>query len=169
MYCPNCGAQNKKHQNYCRFCGLHLRDIEKLFLSRLVFGEDSRELKNLRIAKNLIDYIQFLLLALVVIGALMWIFAGSENGSETGRNMFKISAVSFFLTQGAREILGYFQRRGLKRIDRQRALINSERANFETRETGKLIEEKPFSPAQSAAGEETTELLFADNKTRGLD
>ncbi len=53
MHCPNCGAQNKKHQNYCRRCGLHLPDIEKLFLSQLVFSEETKQLKRLRSARKL--------------------------------------------------------------------------------------------------------------------
>ena len=159
MHCPNCGSRNKKHQNYCRYCGLHLPDIEKLFLSQLVFGEDTKQLKRLRSAGKLIDYVQILLIVLFALG----IFKLATTDFDGGKDLVKLSLVSFMLLLAADGILGYFQRQSLK-TNRRDVITSTEEGKFEARETVRLIEEKPFYPVPSVT-DASTELLFVDNKS----
>lgn len=158
MHCPNCGSRNKKHQNYCRYCGLHLPDIEKLFLSQLVFGEDTKQLKRLRSAGKLIDYVQILLIVLFALG----IFKLATSSFDDGKDLVKLSLVSFMLLLAADGVLKYFQRQSLK-TNRRDVITSTEEGRFEARETSRLIEEKPFYPVPTVA-EASTELLFVDNK-----
>lgn len=162
MHCPNCGSRNKKHQNYCRYCGLHLPDIEKLFLSQLVFGEDTRQMKKLRDARKLIDYVQIFLLVLLGVG----IFKVMTTDFDGGKDLVKFSVVSLMLLIGVNGIFGYFLRQSLK-TNRRSVIPTVEQGEFKTRETVKLIEEKPFSPVATIT-EASTELLFADKNSGGI-
>lgn len=163
MHCPNCGSRNKKHQNYCRYCGLHLPDIEKLFLSQLVFGEDTRQLKRLRSAGKLIDYVQILLIVLFALG----IFKLATTDFDGGKDLVNLSVVSFMLLLAADGILKYFQRQSLK-TNRRDVITGTEDEKFEARETARLIEEKPFSPVPNVT-EASTELLFVGAKSKRLE
>ena len=158
MHCPNCGSRNKKHQNYCRYWGLHLPDIEKLFLSQLVFGEDTKQLKRLRSAGKLIDYIQILLIVLFALG----IFKLATTDFDGGKDLVKLSLVSFMLLLAVDGILKYFQHQSLK-TNRRDVITSAEEEKFERQETVRLIEEKPFYPVPSVT-EASTGLLFIDNK-----
>jgi hypothetical protein len=160
MHCPNCGSRNKKKQNYCRYCGLHLPDIEKLFLSQLVFGEDTRQLKRLRSAGKLIDYVQILLVVSFALG----IFKLATTDFDGGKDLIKLSLLSFMLLLAADGILKYFQRQSLK-TNRRDVITSAEEGKFEARETAKLIEEQPFSSVPNVT-EVSTELLFVENKSK---
>lgn len=161
MHCPNCGSRNKKHQNYCRYCGLHLPDIEKLFLSQLVFGEDTKQLKRLRNVRKLIDYIQIFLVVLLAVG----IFRLISSDFDGGKDLVKLSVVSFILLLAADWIIGYFQRQSLK-TNRRNVVPDDEHRKFEAAATSKLIEEKSFSPVTTLT-EASTELLYADKNSGG--
>ena len=163
MHCPNCGSRNKKHQNYCRRCGLHLPDIERLFLSQLVFGEETKRLKRLRDIRKLIDYTAILMIVPFAYG----IFRLATGAFDGGKDLVRLSVVLFFLLIGVSKVLGYFQLRELK-TNRRDFIANEETEQFETRETAKLIEEKPFSPVANIT-EASTELLFIDAKTKRLE
>ena len=163
MYCPNCGAQNKKKQNFCRYCGLHLQDIEKTFLDQLVFGVETKRLKSLRNVRKVTDYAQMFSVVTLVIGTLAIAFADSN----IGKVLLTAGLLSFFLAQAIREIFGYFQRQNSRRNESQDISNDAERREFQTRETNKLIEEKPFTPVSSVT-ERETELLYADRNSGGL-
>jgi hypothetical protein len=137
-----------------------LPDIEKLFLSQLVFGEDTRQLKRLRSAGKLIDYVQILLIVLFALG----IFKLATSSFDDGKDLVKLSLVSFMLLLAADGILKYFQRQSLK-TNRRDVITSAEEEKFEARETARLIEEKPFSPVPGVT-EVSTELLFVENKPK---
>jgi hypothetical protein len=160
MYCPNCGAQNKKKQNFCRYCGLHLQDIEKTFLDQLVFGEETKRLKNLRNVRKITDYAQFFSFVTLVTGIIALVF----SDSSIGKVLLTAGLLSFFLAQAIRGIFGYFQRQSSGR-DKPRGVSNDteQQHEFKTRETNKLIEEKPFTPVPGVT-ENSTELLVVDRK-----
>jgi zinc-ribbon domain len=164
MYCPNCGAQNKQKQNFCRYCGLHLKDIEKTFSEQLVFGEETKRLKNLRNIRKTTDYAQFFSVVTLVIGIIALIF----SDSNIGKVLLTAGLLSFFLAQAIREIFGYFQRQSSAKNTGRGASNDAERREFKTRETNKLIEEKPFTPVPSVT-ENSTELLFVENKLKNSE
>jgi hypothetical protein len=160
MYCPNCGAQNKKKQNYCRYCGLHLLGIEKLFLNQLIFGEDSKQFEILSNIRKFLGYAQVFLFVLLAVG----IFKIATTDFDDGKDLIKFGVVSFMVLLSIGQTIGYFQRQN--RMKNKRQIVSNEagQSEFKTIETSKLIEEKPFSPV-SAIKEESTELLFVDKKT----
>ena len=164
MYCPNCGAQNNQKQSFCRFCGLHLKDIEKTFQSQLVFGEETKRLKNLRNIRKVTDNAQFFSFITLFIGILALMF----SDSNMGKVLITAGLLSFFLAQAIREIFGYFQRQNSGKNNGRFVSNNVEHREFNTRETNKLIEEKPFVPVSNIT-ENSTELLFVENKSKNSE
>jgi hypothetical protein len=160
MYCPNCGSQNKKKQNYCRYCGLHLPDIEKLFSNQLIFGKDSKQLKKIRNVGEFLKYAQIFVFVLLAWG----VFKLATSNFDGGKDLIKIGVVSFFLIQMIRGVIGYLQRQNQRKNFREIVSIDAKQSKFEAKKTNKLIEEKAFSPI-SGVTEKSTELLFVDKKS----
>jgi hypothetical protein len=163
MFCPNCGAKNNKKQNYCRFCGLNLRDAAKSLTSQLVFGEDSNLAKSLGSVKRVIDLALAALAGVVIFCGVAYFFFGSGFG----KNMMKMGAVIFFLLEAILGMVGYYQRK-----ERSKARANKFEQNtmeqLESKETVKLLEEKPFEPVPHVV-ENTTELFPVENRTRKFE
>lgn len=160
MYCPNCGAQNNKKQNYCRYCGLHLQDIENSYLNQLAFRADTKLLKKLRSARKTSDSAQFFSFIILIVGIITMFL----SDSAMGKTLITGSLLAFFWVQVIREVVGYIQRRQLEKNDVRSNSNDAERREFKTRETNKLIEDKPFVPVSSVT-ESSTELHYADKKS----
>lgn len=163
MFCPNCGAENSKKQNYCRFCGLNLRDTAKSLTSQLVFGEDSGLVKSLSSVRRVMDLALAVTAAAVIVCGVAYFFLGSGFGKEAMRT----GMVIFFLFEIALGAVGYYQRK-----ERGKATANKVgREKVEpsgSKEAVMLLEEKPPAAVPSAV-EGPTELLPIENRTRKLD
>lgn len=163
MFCPNCGAHNNNKQNYCRFCGLNLRDTAKSLTNQIVFGEDSDLLKSLSSVKRVIDLASAALVGVLIVSVVAYLFI--EPGF--GKDVMKISLGIFFLLKIIQEIIGYYQRQ-----ERSKARANkfepSTTEQLESKEAVKFLEEKPFEPVPSVV-ENSTALLPIENKTRKLE
>jgi hypothetical protein len=163
MYCPNCGASNSKKQNYCRFCGLNLRDAAKSLTNQIVFGEDSDLLKSLSSVKRVIDLASAALAGVLIIYVLAYLFI--EPGF--GKGVMKVSLGVLFLLKFIQEIIGYYQRkeRGKARANK---FEQGATAQSGSQAAAKFPEERPFEPVPSVL-ENSTELLPIENKTRKLE
>jgi hypothetical protein len=161
MFCPNCGANNNKKQNYCRFCGLNLQETAKSLMNQIVFGEDSKSLKKLSSVKRVVDFTSTALIGMLLVGIAAYLFFFDP---KFGKDLIKISLGVFFLLKTIQEIIGYFQRRA--RSENKR-FEPSGVERFESKETAKLLEEKPFEPVPSVI-ENSTALFPVENKTRKL-
>lgn len=161
MFCPNCGANNNRKQNYCRFCGLNLQETAKSLVNQIVFGEDSRSLKKLSSVKRVVDFTSTAVIGMLVVGIAAYLFLFDP---KFGKDLIKISLGVFFLLKTIQEIISYFQRR--VRSENKRFEPNGGE-RFKSVETAKLLEEKPFDPVPSVI-ENSTELFPAENKTRKL-
>ena len=162
MFCPNCGAGNNRKQNYCRFCGLNLQDAARSLMNQIVFGEDSKSLKQLSSVKRIVDFTSTALVGMLVVGIAAYLFFFDP---KFGKDLIKISLGILFLLKTVQEIIGYLQRRarsGNKRFEPKVA------EQFESKETAKLLEEKPFEPMTSVV-ENSTELLPIENKARRFE
>lgn len=163
MFCPNCGAKNNRKQNYCRYCGLSLRDTAKSLTSQLVFGEDSHWVKSLGSVKRVVDLALAALAGALIVGAVSYFFFDVDFG----KGMLKMGVVVFFLLETIMGAVGYYQRK-----ERGKARANKfEQDGVErlgAKETGKCLEEKPFEPVPSVL-ENSTELLPIVNETRKVE
>ena len=163
MFCPNCGAKNSKKQNYCRYCGLNLRDAAKSLTSQLVFGEDSKLVKSLSSVKRVMDLALAALAGVLIVCAVAYFFFGAGFG----KGVMKIGIVIFFLLETIMGTVGYYQRK-----ERSKARANKfeqvATEQVDSRGTLRLLEDKPFAAAPSAV-EHSTELLPIENKKRRLE
>ena len=163
MFCPNCGARNNKKQNYCRFCGLNLRDTAKSLISQLAFGEDSGLVKSLSSVKRVIDLALAALAGVVIVCGIAYFFFGASFG----KGMMRTGMAVFFLLELILGAVGYYQRQ-----ERGRARANKFEQNkaeqLKSTEAAAFLEEKPFAAVPNVA-EHTTELLRVESKTRKLD
>jgi hypothetical protein len=163
MFCPNCGANNNRKQNYCRFCGLNLQDTAKSLTTQIVFGEDSNLLKTLSSVRRVSDFASTALVGVLIVCAIAFLFF-EPNFSK---DLMKISLGIFFLLKIIQDIIGYFQRK-----ERSKTKTNKFEQNtveqFESKETVRLLEEKAFEPVPSVI-ENSTELFPIENKTRKFE
>lgn len=163
MFCPNCGANNNKKQNYCRFCGLNLRDTAKSLTNQIVFGEDSDLLKSLSSAKRMMDFASAALVGVLIVCFVAYLFI--EPGF--GKGVLKISLGLLFLLKLVQEIIGYYQRQERSKA-RAGKFDQSTTERLESKEAAMLPEKTPIEPMPSVI-ENSTELLPIENKTRRLD
>ncbi len=163
MFCPNCGAKNSKKQNYCRFCGLNLRDTAKSLMSQLVFGEDSNLVKSLSSVKRVIDLALAALAGVLIVCAVAYFFFDPGFG----KNVLKMGIVIFFLLEAIMGTVGYYQRKERSKA-RDNKFEQQRTEQLGPKETVKFLEEKPFEPAPSVA-ENSTELLPIVNETRKFE
>jgi predicted amidophosphoribosyltransferase len=161
MFCPNCGANNNRKQNYCRFCGLNLQDAAKSLTNQIVFGEDSKSLKKLSSIKRVVDFTSTTLIGMLLVGIAAYLFFFDP---KFGKDLIKISLGVFFLLKTIQEVIGYFQRRARSRNKRFEPKAAEQ---FGPQETAKLLEEKTFEPVPSVI-ENSTALLPLENETRKL-
>ena len=156
MYCPNCGSDNSKTQNYCRFCGLNLVQTGKSLKSQLAFGERSYRLNKSDRIKRLINQATDVL-TIVFFAVLMTIFLLDADYLKT---FLTISVAIYFSMQFLKLIVYYWQR------SQVRENVAASAKEFETKETNKLLEDKPFEAIASPVREDSTRLLHVENKTR---
>lgn len=163
MFCPNCGARNNKKQNYCRSCGLNLRDTAKSLISQLAFGEDSGLVKSLSSVRRVIDLALAALAGVVIFCGVAYFFFGASFG----RGAMRTGMAVFFLLQLILGAVGYYQRKERGKAGANRFGQN-QAEHLESTEAAALLEEKPFGAVPNAV-EHTTELLRVESKTRKLD
>lgn len=159
MYCPNCGAENKKKQNYCRYCGLSLRGIEKLYLSQMVFGEDTNRMKTFRNVRKFVDYSEILLIVSVVVVFLTLYF----SGYPIEMRLLPMGIGIVFLLDVIRRIIRRFEQKNLRENTKSNVSDDKKQGEFEARATTKLIKEKEFVPASSIT-EDSTRRLYVERK-----
>lgn len=160
MFCPNCGAKNNKHQNYCRFCGLNLKETAKSLNDQLTFGESSKFLKNLSTVRQMTNFILTVLIGTLIAGGIFYLFYDSKIGAS----LLKVTMALFFLSLITQSIFSRLQCRESKRS----GIRKSQTKEFESKKTAKLLEEKPIAPIPSIV-ENSTELFPIEYKTRKLD
>jgi predicted amidophosphoribosyltransferase len=161
MFCPNCGANNNRKQNYCRFCGLNLQGTAKSLMNQIVFGEDSKSLKKLSSIKRAVDFTSTALIGMLIVGIAAYLFFIDP---KFGKDLIKISLGIFFLLKTIQEVIGYFQRRARSKNKRFEPKVAEQ---FESKETARLLEERPLEPVPSVI-ENSTELFPVENRTRKL-
>ena len=162
MYCPNCGSDNKKTQNYCRFCGLNLVEIAKSLKNQLAFGEKAYALKKSDKLKRILSKTSVVLVTASFIGL---IFVLLFDRSYLGL-LAQYSLGVFLLLQLLRFVIDKVSENIVNK--QNSAPADYSVRQFESKETRNLLEDKPFEPAASVV-ENSTELLHIENKTRKFD
>jgi len=166
IFCPNCGANNKIEQNFCRFCSFHLQETTNSLTAQLSSGKNAGQLKKLEWIKKLSDLSSNGLIYSAAFSILIFLYTVLTKTRFAGAKVFYALLVVFIVLES---IMFYFRRVNTmgyaEELDRKNSLSQNE---LRSRETGKLLENKPFEPAASVT-ENSTELLFVENKTRKLE
>lgn len=170
VFCPNCSAKNKLEQNFCRFCGFNLQETTRSLVRQLSVDRDARQFNQLRLIKRLTDFASLGLAILVASGLIFYIYAVLTNMVFSGKRVLFGLFLIYMVFESAILFVRRLKRRRI--IADNEAKTNQLTNEPETKETAKLIEEKPFTPAAAAAAasvtENSTELLFTENKTAKL-
>jgi zinc-ribbon domain len=164
MFCPNCGTENNKNQNYCRFCGLNIEESAKSLKLQLSFGVETNELKKNKERKRLLRLISDNLTIVFVISLFAIIYFDPQNLKEK----LKVAVGLFFAFQLLKYAFNnYFSPKNTKNNSVAFDSNISEQNSLEG--NSKILDEtKPFMPISSVT-ENSTELLFVENKTRKLE
>jgi ABC-type bacteriocin/lantibiotic exporter with double-glycine peptidase domain len=165
VFCPNCSAKNKIEQNFCRFCGFNLQETKKSLAAQLSLDKNASRFNQLKLIKRLTDVASIVLAILVSSGIIFFIYAVLTNMVFSGKRVW----VGIFLIY----LIFEFVIRQIRRIKRRKIIEDEAKTSplaseLTGRETAKLLEEKPFEPAQSIT-ENTTGLLYAEQKTKKFE
>jgi uncharacterized membrane protein YvbJ len=166
IFCPNCGANNKIEQNFCRFCSFHLQETTNSLTAQLSSGKNAGQLKKLEWIKKISDLTTNGLILSAIPAILIYFLTLITKTRFAGAKYFYTPVIVFLILE---YVMFYLRRKNTlgyaEEIDKKSSLAQTEP---EKRETAKLLEEKPFEPVASVA-ENSTELLFVENKTRKLE
>jgi Na+/melibiose symporter-like transporter len=166
MFCPNCGTTNSTEQKFCRSCGLNLGVIAESLLLQLTTALDANSSKKEKLIENFKNFV-FSRFGLVLLIAVILIISGiffkvilTDNDVSFGIIMICNTVIA-----GLMILLISFNQYVRERKAGVNPALTSELT--EAKDTGKLLEEKPFELVPSVA-ENSTELLLVENKTRKI-
>jgi hypothetical protein len=166
MFCPNCGAENRSEQNYCRSCGLKLDAISQLVGEQFPTEEYARLQKRKELFEKLgllsLSVFGFLVVAILFSKAVIYKIVLFGEGFIFGAAfaalvVFGLLSVFFF---NYPKLFMNFE----KLNPRMSRIEDPDDAGLPTKE---LLEDRPFEPASSVI-DESTELLKVEKKTRRL-
>jgi len=166
MFCPNCGANNSTEQKFCRACGLNLEKSAESLVEQMPSAQSANLLRR---EKAIERFGNFALGGLGVVGiigiaTLLWILV--TKILLTGTNVFAAGLLISFFVFAILSLVFVVLNESLKEKKAKINLMLGGELN-EAKNTGKLLEDKPFEPAASVV-ENSTELLYSKNKTQKL-
>jgi len=166
IFCPNCGANNNIEQNFCRFCSLNLQETTTSLTAQLTLGTNAGQLKKLELIKKISDFSSIGLTVIIAAGILIYLYSILAGTSFNGWKLFFGIGLPFLFLEMATQ---YLRRKNTTGYWEELNKTNSLKQNgVHNRETAKLLEEKPFAPVGSMT-EDSTRLLFVENKTKKFD
>jgi hypothetical protein len=166
IFCPNCAAKNKIEQNFCRFCGLDLRDTANSLLAQFSSDEKARRFDKLKLIKKLSDVASIGLIFVIAAGTLFYLYLVSTKMIFSGERIL----FGLFLVL----MISHFALNQIRRINRARYkkdetdLSPQESKNLKNKETAKFLEDKPFEPVGRMT-ENSTRLLFVENNAKKME
>jgi hypothetical protein len=164
MFCPNCATNNSTEQKFCRSCGIYLGVIAESLLLQLTTAQNARLSKKESSIENFKNFVLsrfglgLLIGVIFIISSIFFKVILKDNNVSFGISLIVITVSTVWIILCA----SYFQF-----AKERKAQINPAMTSELTdkKDTGKLLEEKPFEPVQSVT-ENSTELLSVENKTQ---
>lgn len=167
MFCPNCGANNSTEQKFCRSCGLNLEKTAENLLLQIPSAESAKLLKRERNLEKFGNIVFGGFGVVLLVGIIAIIYLIITKVILSGNSVFGgIMLIAFVIFAALSLAYVVFNEDLKERKQKANPALANELA--EGKETGKLLEEKPFEPVPSVT-ENTTDLLYAERKTRKLE
>ena len=166
MFCPNCGANNLTEQKFCRACGINLEKTAASLLEQIPNAQNANLLRNEKAIEKFGNFALggFGLVILIAIVAI--VYSIFEKMIWTGNDILFGILLVFFIVFAALSLAFVMFNESLKeRKAKMNPALPSELTG--AKDTGKLLEDKPFEPVPSVT-ENSTELLLVENKTQKI-
>ena len=162
MFCPNCGKETNE-QKFCRDCGLKVEKIFKVLVEEI----QEREKTGIEKRNDLLRKLGFVSSSLLfgLIFSFIFYLAVYYKFLIFGKEMIGAIGLMAMVFLGLLSLVFFNLPKFLSRKEVS-AELSSEK-EFEKRITNKLLSEGNFEPISSVT-ENSTELLFAENKTRKI-
>ena len=166
MFCPNCGATNSTEQKFCRSCGLNLEKSTESLAEQLPNMESVHLLKQSQFVEKFGNFALSGFGVVILAGVVALIYIIFEKMIFTGANVLAGILLIAFLIFAFLSLIFVFFNESLKE---KKAKISPglSKELTKAKDTGKLLEEKPFEPVPSVT-EHSTELLLVENKTQKI-
>lgn len=166
MFCPNCGAENKSEQNFCRFCGLKLDAISQAVAEQTPSNEFAQLLKRKQLFEKLgiVSLSAFGLIGLSFLIAIAVIYKMMLFGAD----VLFLSGFIAFMVFGLLSAFFFNYPKLFMNFEKLNPRLSPDETEQISQPTNKLIEDKPFEPVGSVT-EHSTELLLNKNKTQKFD
>ncbi len=166
MFCPNCGANNSSEQKFCRSCGLNLERSAESLVEQMPNAQNANLLKQTQQIEKFGNFALggFGVVLLTAVGAIIY-FIFSKMILSGANVLAGILIIAFFIFAVLSLIFVILNESTKEKKAKINPALADELAG--AKNTGKLLEEKPFEPVPSVT-ENSTELLFAENKTRKI-
>lgn len=166
MFCPNCGANNSTEQKFCRSCGLNLEKTAESLLEQIPSAESAKLLKQQRNLERFGSVAFGGLVLVLVVGIQFLLFYIFAKLVLTGGNVVGGIILMAFIVFAALTLVYVFLTEELReKKQNAKAVLQNQ---VEAKDTAKLLEGKPFEPIPSVI-ENTTDLLFVENRTKKLE
>lgn len=168
MFCPNCGANNSTEQKFCRSCGLNLELTAQSLLEQIPSATSASLLKRRQSLEKFGNVVFTGFGIAILLGVIGIIYVTFVKMVLSGNNPAAGIVLILIIIFAALALAYVFMNETLKE---RTAKLNPELAKEldKERETGKLLEEGNFEPAAASVTERTTDLLYTENKTKGLE
>jgi zinc ribbon protein len=163
MFCPNCGAENRVEQNFCRSCGLKLDAISQAVADQF----PSKEYAALQRRKELFEKLGLFSLSaagLIGLGFLLFKVAYFKLilfGPDVLFWSSAIALIGFLLLS----VFFFNYPKLFMKFEKLNSRLSPPEESTLTASTNKLIEDRPFEPVPSVT-EHSTELLHTPKKIR---
>ena len=163
MFCPNCGADNRSEQNYCRSCGLKLDSI-----SRSV-AEQFPSVEYAKLQKKKERFEKLGLASLAVTGAIGLGMILSKAAYYKlilfGPEVLLWSAFGALALFGLLSVFFFNYPKLFLKFEKVNPRLSPQQNSTAPHTTNKLIADRPFEPVPSVT-ENSTELLLVPDKVR---
>ena len=166
MFCPNCGSNNSTEQKFCRSCGLNLEKSAESLVEQMPNAQNPNLLKQTQQIEKFGNFALggFGVVLLTAVGAIIY-FIFSKMILSGANVLAGILIIAFFIFAVLSVIFVILNESTKEKKAKKNPVLADELTG--AKDTGKLLEEKPFEPVSSVT-ENSTELLFAENKTRKI-